>query len=67
MAFLHEKTDENFVLDPIARHAGTVKGEMTVSGSNDKQPLAIALKSLLEPLRMTYVVRDESVVFTRTP
>jgi thiol-disulfide isomerase/thioredoxin len=67
MAFLQEKTHESFVLDPIARHAGTVKREMTVSGSNDKQPLSIALKALLAPAGMTYVIRDEAVVLTRTP
>jgi thiol-disulfide isomerase/thioredoxin len=67
MAFLQEKTHESFVLDPIARYAGTVKRETTLSGSNDKQPLAIALKSLLAPIGMTYVVRDEAVVLTRTP
>ena len=66
MAFLQEKTHESFVLDPIGRHAGTIKREMTVSGSNDKQPLAIALKALLTPIGMTYVVRDEAVVLTRT-
>jgi hypothetical protein len=38
-----------------------------VSGSNTDLPLAIALKKLLAPVGMTYVVRDEAVVLTRTP
>jgi thiol-disulfide isomerase/thioredoxin len=67
VAFLRENTHENFVLDPIARHSGTVKPEMTLSGSNDKEHLATALKALLAPLGITYVVRDETVVLTRTP
>ncbi len=67
LAFLGEKTHESFVLDPIARHAGTVMPGMTVSGSNTNLPLSAALKKVLAPLGMTYVVRDESVVLTRTP
>ena len=67
MAFLEEKTQESIVLDPIARYSGTVNPEMRVSGSNDKKPLASALKALLAPLGMTYVVRDEAVVLTQTP
>jgi hypothetical protein len=55
------------MLDPVARHAGAVKLETPVSGSNDKQPLATALKALLAPVGMTYVVRDEAVVLTTTP
>ena len=66
IAFLREKTEESFVLDPIARHAGLVKPEMTVSGSSKNVPLSSALKKLLAPLEMTFVVRDESVVLTRT-
>lgn len=65
--FLEEKTHESFVLDPVARHAGTIKPEMPVSGSNDKEPVATALKKLLAPIGMTYVVRDEAIVLTRTP
>jgi len=67
VAYFGEKTQESFVLDPIARHAGSVRPEMTVTGSSDKEPLASALKKLLAPVGMTYVVRDEAVVLTRTP
>jgi thiol-disulfide isomerase/thioredoxin len=67
VAFLSEKSHESFVLDPIARQAGLVKPEMTVTGSNTNAPLSAALKKLLASLGMTYVVRDESVVLTRTP
>jgi hypothetical protein len=66
VAYFHERTDESFVLDPIARRAGTVKTEMTVTGSSKTEPLGTALKKLLAPLGMTYVVRDEAVVLTRT-
>jgi thiol-disulfide isomerase/thioredoxin len=67
VAYLEEKTHESFVLDPVARRAGAVKPDMTASGSNDTESLATALKKLLAPLGMTYVVRDEAVVLTRTP
>ena len=67
MLVLEEKSHATFVLDPVARRAGTIKPEMTVSGSNDKEPLATALKILLAPVGMTYVVRDEAIVLTRTP
>jgi thiol-disulfide isomerase/thioredoxin len=66
-AFLEEKTQESFVLDPIARQHGAVKPEMTVSGSDAKEPLSTALKKLLATAGLTYVVRDEAVVVTRTP
>jgi hypothetical protein len=64
---LDEKTHESFVLDPIAHHAGTIKPEITVSGSSDKEPLSFALKKLLAAVGLTYVVRDEAIVLTRTP
>ena len=44
-----KRKPREFVLDPVARLAGTVKPETTVSGSSDKEPLATALKNLLAP------------------
>lgn len=67
MAVLEEKTNESFVLDPVARRSGTLKPEMTATGSAVDEPLSSALKRLLAPLGMMYVVRDETVVFTTAP
>ena len=67
MAILEEKTNESFVLDPVARRSGTLKREMTATGSAIDEPLSSALKRLLTPLGMMHVVRDGAVVFTTAP
>ena len=64
---LSEKTGESFVLDPVGRRSGAIKPEATLTGSAVDEPLDIALKRLLAPLKMTYVVRDEAVVLTPAP
>jgi hypothetical protein len=58
------KTQESFVLDPAARLSGALRPESTVSGSDDGAPLGDALRRLLKPLGLTYVLRDEAVILT---
>jgi thiol-disulfide isomerase/thioredoxin len=64
MADLAAKTNESFVLDPVARRSGAIKPEMTVTGTAVDEPLAAALKRLLAPLGMAYAVRNEAVLLT---
>jgi hypothetical protein len=59
-------TSESFVLQPSARHAGTVKPETLVTGKGDG-PLADSLRALLAPSGLTYLVRDEAVVIVPKP
>jgi hypothetical protein len=67
VALLAQKTGERFVLDPIARKAGTVAPTAVVTGRSRGQPLGLALKQLLAPLGMTCIVRDEAIVLTKCP
>ena len=67
VALLAQKTGERFVLDPIARKAGTVAPTAVVTGRSLGQPLGLALKPLLGPLGMTCIVRDEVIVLTKRP
>ncbi len=56
-------TRENFVLDPAARRAGTLKPATPVpAAKGDGQPLADVLKELLAPLGLEAVVRCEVIV-----
>jgi thiol-disulfide isomerase/thioredoxin len=64
VAALEGKTDESLVLDPVARRSGAIKPETMATGSAVDEPLSSALTHLLAPLGMTYVIRDEAVVFT---
>jgi thiol-disulfide isomerase/thioredoxin len=61
---LETKTGESFVLDPVARRRGVIKADATATGTAADLPLGAALARLLEPLGMTWVVRDEAVVLT---
>ena len=67
VALLAQKTGERFVLDPIARKAGTIAPTAVVTGRSRGQPLGLALNQLLEPLGMTCIVRDEAIVLTKGP
>jgi thiol-disulfide isomerase/thioredoxin len=58
--------DETFLLDPAARLSGAISPETKVNGSVVDEPLASALTRLLAPLGMTYVVRDECVILTKS-
>jgi hypothetical protein len=57
-------TMENFVLDPVARKAGKLDPDTKVSGAVKNLPLREGLQMLLDPLRLTIVVRDEVVLVT---
>jgi hypothetical protein len=67
MTVLERETRESFVLDPVARRSGALKREMIATGSSVDEPLSSALKRLLAPLGMKYVVRDEAIIFTTAP
>jgi thiol-disulfide isomerase/thioredoxin len=66
VALLETKTDETFLLDPEARLAGSIKPDTKVNGSVVDEPLSSALDQLLSPLGMTYIIRDESVILTKS-
>ena len=67
IAALEERTGETFLLDPVARRAGAIRPEATVTGSIVDEPLSSSLPRLLDPLGLKYVVRDEAVVLTTGP
>jgi thiol-disulfide isomerase/thioredoxin len=58
--------DETFLLNPAARISGALSPETKVTGSAVEEPLASALEHLLAPLGMTYVIRDECVILTKS-
>ena len=60
-----EETTENFVLDPSDRLAGRLDPEAIVTGKGEDIPLKDVLKSLLAPIGIEAVIRDEVVVLTR--
>lgn len=62
--YFETKTNENFVLDPAARRSKTLDPERKVTGSAKDIPLRDGLKKLLDPMKLTFVVRDEVVVIT---
>jgi hypothetical protein len=62
--FFESKTQENFVLSPCDRKAGTLDPKMLVSGSAKDVPLREALTKLLGPLGVDYTIRDEVIVLT---
>jgi len=64
---LEEATQENFVLDPAARRKGLLDPATKVSGSSKDVPLREGLQKLLDPVGLTFVVRDEVVVLTPKP
>jgi thiol-disulfide isomerase/thioredoxin len=62
---LTEQTHEPIALDPIARRAGTIDPEATVTGSDRGKPLGEALSELLQPLGLRPVIRYEVILLTR--
>jgi len=62
---LADRTGEPFAIDPVARRAGSVDAEATVTGSDQGQPLGAALDQILKPLGMHPVIRDEVVLLTK--
>jgi len=63
--YFENETEENFVLDPSCRKAGTIDPKATVTGSAKGVPLRRGLETLLGPLGITAVVRDEVVVLSK--
>lgn len=59
------QTQENFVLDPAGRKSGAIDPESTVTGSAEDVPLRQALETLLRPLGLKVVVKDEVVVLAK--
>lgn len=55
-------TRENFVLEPADRRAGLLDANASVTGSAENVSLREALESLLGPVRVGFVVREEAVV-----
>lgn len=55
-------TRENFVLDPAARRSKAIDPDAKISGSSKGVPLREGLLKLLDPMKLTFVVRDEVVV-----
>lgn len=45
-----DQTNEPFALDPVARRAGTIDPEVTVTGSDQGKPLGEALNDMFKPL-----------------
>jgi thiol-disulfide isomerase/thioredoxin len=62
LKFLEQKTNVTFVFDPAGRRSGAIDPMATVTGRASGQPLDGSLKSLLRPLGLMPVVRDEVVV-----
>lgn len=65
--FFESKTQENFVLSPRDRKAGTLDPKMLVTGSAKDVPLGEALTKLLGPLGVRHTIRDEVIVLTAKP
>jgi hypothetical protein len=59
-AVLEAKTDETFVLDPVARRSGAINPDAKVNASAVDEPVSSALPRLLAPLKLNYVIRDEA-------
>jgi peroxiredoxin len=55
-------TREHFVLDPADRRAGLLDPKTLVIGSGEDVPLRDALAQLLNPVKMSFEVRDEVIV-----
>ncbi len=67
IAVLETKSgDETFLLNPAARLAHAIDPDTKVTGSVVDEPLSSALARLLAPLGMTYVIRDECVILTKS-
>ena len=59
------QTQENFVLDPAGIRDGAIDPEAVVTGSTENIPLREAVETLLEPLGLEIVVKDEVVVLAK--
>ena len=64
-AHFEEKTQENFVLDPLGRRDRVIDPEAVVTGSAKDVSLREGLETLLKPLGLGLVVKDEVVLIVR--
>ena len=60
--YFEQKTNENFVLDPVALRLGTLDPGAKVTGGSRGAVLRESLRALVEPLKLVAVVRDEVIV-----
>jgi len=56
------RPDDDGVLDPADRRAGLLDPKTLVTGSGEDVPLRDALAQLLNPVKMSFEVRDEVIV-----
>ena len=62
--FLQDYTGVNVVLDPVGLSAASVAVDTPVTSTLNDVTLELALRVLLDPLNLTYVVRDEVLLIT---
>jgi len=60
--YFFTSTREHFVLDPADRRAGLLDPKTPLTGSGEDVPLRDALAQLLNPVKMSFEVRDEVIV-----
>jgi peroxiredoxin len=66
--YFFTSTREQFVFDPADRRAGLLDPKASVTGSGEDVPLRDALAQLLNPVKMSFEVRDEVIVLKfKTP
>ncbi|WP_165075653.1 redoxin domain-containing protein [Paludisphaera rhizosphaerae] len=65
LAGLEEQIGETFILDPIAVQAGRIDPHAKVSGKPRNVPIRKALETMLHPLGVKLVIRDEAVILTK--
>jgi thiol-disulfide isomerase/thioredoxin len=61
------KARDNFVVSPRDRKAGLLDPKTLLTGSAKDVPLREALKTLLEPIGVTFTIRDEVIVLMAKP
>jgi hypothetical protein len=59
--------DETVILSPRDRKAGLLDPKTPVNGAAKDIPLREALKKLLDPIGVSYTIRDEVIVLTAKP
>ncbi len=66
-AFFEQQSGENVVLDPKGRMQGKIDPKAPVTGSGRGVPMGKALETLVAPLGLRVVVRDEVIVLEADP
>ena len=65
LAGLEEQIGETFILDPVAVQAGRIDPHAKVSGKARNVPIRKSLESMLHPLGVKLVIRDEAIILTK--